>query len=146
MIQSTHTGDWQQIKELSRIWQRIFLAKEAFIQKAMDVTLNPYQYAELELSLALITGNLKEVDAKIHYLMFGGAIEPNEIFIPIREYFQIERNKGHRKLVKELLAENQKLISENNYLKHSRDHFMYKSGSNAKSLKKKLNDDHLNDY
>jgi hypothetical protein len=78
-----NTGDWDQVEELSHIWNFLFQEKEQFINRAMQVNLSPYQAAEIELSIAMITGKMKAVDAKIHYLMFGEEIVPEEISKPL---------------------------------------------------------------
>ncbi len=72
------TGDWQQIRELSRLYKDLFETKEIYIEQAIRLNLTPGQRAEAEIGLAVITGSLKEVDAKIHYLMFGGEIGSSE--------------------------------------------------------------------
>lgn len=92
MLKQIGKGDWQQIKELSRLYKEQFSCKEQFIQKAIRTNMTPSQRAEVEIALALLTGTLKETDALIHYLMFGGEMNSREEAMNLE--WQIEnRNK-----------------------------------------------------
>lgn len=123
MILPIHTGDWQQIRELSTDYNNLLEAKDLFVAKVMHMELHPLQRSEAEVRLAMLTGELKRIDATIHYLMFGGDMMPNEIARPL--YWQVEnlcRTKYMdeiRMLTKEVVVLNvraRQLLSRNIYL------------------------------
>jgi hypothetical protein len=60
-----------EIKLLRSTWNFLLAQKELFIEKAKMATLTIEQKAEVELSLASMTGQLKRIDLHIHFLKFG---------------------------------------------------------------------------
>jgi hypothetical protein len=76
-------GDWGQIKALSELWQIAFHEKEIFISKAASVKMTQEQRVAADLHLVMITANMKTIDAKIHYLMFGGDLTPQVEAMPL---------------------------------------------------------------
>lgn len=73
MLDTIKQGDWQQIAELSRIYNELFVEKESFVENVLSANLTAYQLGQAEAKLCMITGKLKEADAKIHSLMFGSS-------------------------------------------------------------------------
>lgn len=88
----SQSGDWLQNKELSKLYKEILAVKDLFVDKAKRKNMTPDQRAEVELRLAMLTGELKATDALIHYLMFGiGDLNSREPAMNLQ--WQMERGK-----------------------------------------------------
>lgn len=93
MIAEIPKGDLVQLKELSSTYNALLETKNEFISKAVREQMNPHQRAEAELTLAMISGELKRVDGLIHFLMFGGEMPANEICQPLYWHARKELEK-----------------------------------------------------
>ena len=67
-------NDLAEAKRLRTVYNRLLERKETFVNTALGVSLNPEQKAEADLTLAMITGELKRLDASIQAIGFRGAI------------------------------------------------------------------------
>lgn len=127
-LNKKNIGDWQQILELRRIYNNLLKQKEAFIENALHTGLSPEQLAAVDLQLSIITGKLKETDAHIHYLMFGGEMKSKEVpAMGLMDSFERSKQLEESELMKTLRKENQELLSENQFLKFSRNNYRYKA-------------------
>lgn len=124
------SGDLEEVKRLRKEWQRLVESKIAFVDSVSKEALNPYQLAEMEVTLAKLTGEIKQTDAMINYLLFGTDIKENYTIQPLFHVWNAIKVKDECQRIKDLLAENRGLIWENCNLK--------KSNQNVKSECSKL--------
>lgn len=120
---SMNTGDQTQIKALRIEYNYHLRLKDDFISQAGNAYLNPTQLAEVEMKLAKITGELKRIDALVHYLMFGGVMTMNEVMVPKQIIYNIQESRE----MAELKAKMQSLSFENKCIKDSLSYYQRKA-------------------
>ncbi len=74
MSEVVKCGDWTQIKHLSNEYKELLKSKDTFLELINKKPVSNYERIEAELHVAVTTGRLKAIDAKIHHLMFGSEI------------------------------------------------------------------------
>lgn len=71
-------GDLQQIRAIRTLYNQKLEAKEYLVTQSASMRLSPQQLIEIELKLCLVTGEIKDMDAHIHRLMFNESVTPKE--------------------------------------------------------------------
>ncbi len=112
-----NTEDWKQIKALSLLYNEALHLKHCFIEKAVELRMTPAQRAEAELTLVRMTGELKQIDGLIHYLMFGGEMQANELCQSLLWYADKEYGGQMKSTMEILKMTNQDLAERNSNLR-----------------------------
>ena len=95
-------GDLNQVKAIRFLYCLDLIEKDELIQLAAKQDLTPYQIAEVDLKVAKLTGELRRKDSLINYLVFGIAMEENQVTRSVYWYWEKLKNQDERKRVKQL--------------------------------------------
>ena len=107
-IKSLREGDAAEVKHLRQLWQQLFQRKEHLLDIAAATAISPYALAEVDIKLAELTGQLKSIDAKIHFILFGGDILPEEA----PETFTAKMESGYSNKLTKLKRKHRKEIEQ----------------------------------
>lgn len=83
-----HIGDLPQLTALREQYNYLLHAKDKYIRDVLQKNRTPQEYYTLDVGFRLLTLELKMCESKLHYLMFGGELPPEQDPLPLANYLR----------------------------------------------------------
>lgn len=92
-VNDYHSGDMGQVRALGHQYNYLLRLKEKYIADVLNAELRPVELRDLDVGFRLLTMQIKMVESKMHYLMFGGNLSmPETEPKPLKYYLDFHSN------------------------------------------------------